>query len=54
MDRLEHSGHVKVRKSFKGKIPHTDYRLTAPGRKALGDYWAAVDRIRGVRDSQER
>ncbi len=54
MDRLEQTRYVKVRKSFNGKIPHTDYHLTALGQKALGDYWAAVDQIRGVSDSQKR
>lgn len=54
MDRLEQTGYVKVRKSFNGKIPHTDYQLTALGQKSLEDYWAAVDQIRGVSDSQER
>ena len=54
MDRLERTGYVKVRKSFNGKIPHTDYHLTALGQKALADYWAALDQIRGVSDSQER
>ena len=54
MDRLERTGYVKVCKSFNGKIPHTDYQLTALGQKALGDYWAAVDQIRGVSDSQKK
>ena len=47
MDKLETAGYVEVRKSFNGRMPHTDYRLTDAGRQALADYWAALDRIRG-------
>lgn len=54
MDRLEQTCYVKVRKSFNGKIPHTDHHLTALGLKDLADYWATLDRIRGVSDSQKR
>ena len=46
-DRLESAGYLEVRKSFNGRMPHTDYRLTDAGRRALADYWAALDRIRG-------
>ena len=35
-----------VQKGFNGKIPHTDYRITDAGRKALADYWSALDQIR--------
>ena len=54
MDRLERAGYVTVRKSFNGKIPHTDYSLTEFGRKALADYWTALDQIRGASEIQER
>ncbi len=53
MSRLEPTGYVEVRKSFNGKIPHTDYHLTALGHQALADYWAALDQIRGVSDSKK-
>ena len=46
ISRLEDAGYVKVMKSFNGKIPHTDYKLTNTGRKALSDYWATLDEIR--------
>ena len=46
MDKLERAGYIEVRKGFNGKIPHTDYRITDGGRKALSDYWAALDQIR--------
>lgn len=44
--RLERVGYVQVEKSIVGRIPHTQYRLTARGRKALKEYWAALDEIR--------
>jgi DNA-binding MarR family transcriptional regulator len=46
VDKLEQAGYVDVRKSFNGKLPHTEYRLTQSGRTALANYWAALDLIR--------
>ena len=46
VDKLERAGYLEVRKSFNGKMPHTEYRLTDAGRTALADYWAALDAIR--------
>jgi DNA-binding transcriptional ArsR family regulator len=51
MDRLEKAGYVEVIKSFKGKIPHTQFRLTEAGRDALTEYWAGLDQIRALRDT---
>ncbi len=36
--RLEEAGYVEIRKSFDGRIPRTDYRLTETGRQALQRY----------------
>ena len=36
--RLEEAGYVEIRKSFAGRIPRTDYRLTETGREALQRY----------------
>lgn len=46
MNKLEQAGYVEVQKSFNGKIPHTNYKITDVGRKALSDYWIAIDLIR--------
>jgi DNA-binding transcriptional ArsR family regulator len=46
MARLEDAGYVNVIKSFNGKIPHTEYRLTKAGRKAIAKYWTRLDEIR--------
>jgi DNA-binding MarR family transcriptional regulator len=48
VDKLERAGYVEVHKSFNGKIPRTEYSLTAPGRVALEQYWAALDQIRAA------
>src|SRR5881396_4258633 len=36
--KLEEAGYVAVAKSFAGRVPRTDYRLTTPGRRALERY----------------
>jgi DNA-binding MarR family transcriptional regulator len=36
--RLEQAGFVDSRKSFVGRVPRTEYRLTAAGRRALARY----------------
>lgn len=36
--KLEEAGYVACLKSFDGRIPRTEYRLTAQGRKALERY----------------
>ena len=46
MDRLEEAGYLKIFKSFNGKIPHTGYRLTKIGKRALSKYWEALEEIR--------
>jgi DNA-binding MarR family transcriptional regulator len=36
--KLEEAGYVAVAKSFAGRVPRTDYRLTTSGRRALERY----------------
>jgi DNA-binding MarR family transcriptional regulator len=36
--KLEEAGYVVCVKSFEGRIPKTEYRLTGAGRKALKRY----------------
>ncbi len=38
LSRLEEAGYVEVEKSFRGKIPHTEYCLTPQGRSAFDQY----------------
>lgn len=48
--RLEEAGYIEIRKSFQGRIPRTDYRLTESGRQALQRYLdhmeALIERVR--------
>lgn len=49
--RLEEAGFVVCRKSFADRLPHTEYRLTAAGRKALDVYLGHMESlIRRVRE----
>lgn len=36
--KLEDAGYVACTKSFAGRMPKTEFRLTAPGRRALEKY----------------
>jgi len=36
--KLEEAGYVVCKKSFEGRVPRTDYRLSAAGRRALERY----------------
>lgn len=36
--RLEEAGYLECLKSFEGRVPRTEYRLTAQGRRALQGY----------------
>src|SRR5262245_1147195 len=41
--RLEEAGYVQCEKSFAGRTPRTDYRLSAVGRRALEKYLDHMD-----------
>jgi len=51
--RLERAEYVAVTKSFRGKAPHTDYRLAGAGREALAAYWRQFDEIRALYDGND-
>ena len=36
--KLEEAGYISCTKSFEGRLPRTEYRLTAAGRRALARY----------------
>jgi DNA-binding HxlR family transcriptional regulator len=51
--RLEEAGYVECLKSFDGRMPRTDYRLTPAGRAALERYLAHMESIiRATRGAQ--
>lgn len=43
--RLEDAGYVACDKTFAGRTPRTDYRLTAAGRRALEKYLDHMDAL---------
>jgi len=50
--KLEEAGYVACKKSFAGRVPKTEYRLTARGRRALERYLDHMESlIRAVRES---
>ena len=50
--KLEDAGYVSCDKTFAGRTPRTDYRLTASGRRALEKYLNHLDAIiRATRSS---
>ena len=49
--KLEEAGYVACTKSFEGRVPRTEYRLSAEGRQALERYLAHMEAlIRATRD----
>jgi len=43
--KLEEAGYVSCNKGFDGRIPKTDYQLTAKGKKALQKYLAHMEAL---------
>ena len=39
INTLESAGLIEVKKEFRGKIPHTSYRITRTGRRQFQKYW---------------
>jgi DNA-binding HxlR family transcriptional regulator len=49
--KLEEAGYVSCTKRFTGRLPHTEFRLTAAGRRALESYLEQMEvLIRATRD----
>lgn len=46
--RLETAGYVTCSKSFAGRTPRSEYRLTSDGRRALEHYVGQLDRLISV------
>lgn len=43
--KLEDAGYIRSIKSFRDRMPHTEYALTDAGRTALESYLAEMERI---------
>ena len=50
--RLEEAGYIACKKSFRDRTPHTEYRITAPGRKALEAYLGHMEAL--IRATKQR
>jgi DNA-binding HxlR family transcriptional regulator len=50
--KLEDAGYIACDKSFQGRVPKTEYRLTPAGRRALERYLDHMEAlIRAMRDT---
>ena len=45
LSRLEEAGYVQTEKTFRGKIPHTEYHLTSKGKLAFDVYRKSLGSI---------
>jgi DNA-binding MarR family transcriptional regulator len=45
LSKLEEAGYIEVEKSFKGKRPNTELRLTAAGRQAFQAYRSRLQQL---------
>ena len=50
--KLEDAAYVSCRKSFEGRVPRTEYRITATGRRALERYLDHMEAL--IRATRER
>jgi DNA-binding transcriptional ArsR family regulator len=50
--KLEEAGYVACEKSFDGRVPRTEYRLTAEGRRAFEKYLDHLEAL--VRNARRR
>jgi DNA-binding PadR family transcriptional regulator len=51
LSKLEEAGYLKIEKTFRGKIPHTEYRLTAKGKTAFDEYRKSLGPIFAAKKS---
>ena len=47
LSKLEEAGYLEVEKSFKGRRPNTNLRLTTAGRSAFEDYRRRLQQVLG-------
>jgi DNA-binding HxlR family transcriptional regulator len=43
--KLEDAGYIAVTKYFEGRLPKTEYKLTAAGRRALENYLSHMETL---------
>ena len=49
LSKLEEAGYVEAEKSFRGKMPHTEYRLTSKGKSAFDQYRKSLSSVLSVK-----
>jgi DNA-binding PadR family transcriptional regulator len=50
--KLEEAAYISCRKSFEGRVPRTEYAITAVGRRALERYLDHMEAL--IRTTRER
>jgi len=45
LSKLEEAGYLEVEKTFRGKVPHTEYHLTSEGKSAFDQYRKSLGAI---------
>lgn len=45
LSKLESAGYIHIEKTFRGKLPHTEYHLTPEGKEAFDRYRQSMNRI---------
>lgn len=45
LSKLEEAGYIQVEKTFRGKIPHTEYQITPKGKSAFDQYRKSLGTI---------
>jgi len=47
LSKLEEAGYVEAEKTFRGKMPHTEYHLTSKGKSAFDQYRKSLSSVLG-------
>ena len=45
LSKLEEAGYIQVEKTFRGKVPHTEYQITPKGKSAFDQYRKSLGTI---------
>jgi DNA-binding transcriptional ArsR family regulator len=54
LTKLAEKGFIDIDKSFDGRYPTTNVRLTAAGRKAISEHWRQLDGLRAAAETLPR
>ena len=49
--KLAEKGFIELDKTFEGRYPATNVRLTAAGRKAISEHWRQLDGLRAAAET---